>query len=117
MEQGMLGSLCIGRIGAASHPDIGEIKLHVLGTEGALVVSESRPEVGIYYRGQPVHEFRHVRTANQSDHLLVDDFLHAIETDGDTILNAEAGRAIFATVQAAIESGRTGKTVDVPHLV
>ena len=34
MEGGIIGSLCIGRIGAASHPDIGEIKLHLLGSKG-----------------------------------------------------------------------------------
>ena len=34
MERGILGSLCIGRIGAASHPDIGEIKIHVVGEKG-----------------------------------------------------------------------------------
>ncbi len=53
MERGLVGTLCIGRIGKASHPDIGEIKLHVLGERGGLVISEARPEVAVYYRGQP----------------------------------------------------------------
>ena len=109
----ILGSLCIGRIGAASHPDIGEIKLHVLGTEGALVVSEARPEVGVYYRGQPEHEFRHQRIANANDFLLVDDFASAIDTGGDTMLGVRESRDICATVQAAVESGHTGKPVIV----
>ena len=117
MDDGVTGSLCLGRIGAASHPDIGEIKLHILGTEGALVISESRPEVGIYYRRQPAKEFRHLRVANDNDFLLVEDFLQAIETDGNTILDARAGRAICATVHAAIESGKCGASVDVQHRV
>jgi myo-inositol 2-dehydrogenase / D-chiro-inositol 1-dehydrogenase len=115
MEQGILGSLCIGRIGAASHPDIGEIKLHVLGTEGGLVVSESRPEVGVYYRDQPAKEFRHRRVAVDNDYLLMENFAQAIDTDGETILDARAGRAICAVVAAALESGRTGHPVDVAH--
>lgn len=115
MERGIVGSLCIGRIGAASHPDIGEIKLHILGTEGALVVSESRPEVGVYYRDQPLKEFRNRRVAIDNDYLLMENFAQAIDTDGQTILDAEAGRAICAVVAAALESGRTGRVVEVDH--
>jgi predicted dehydrogenase len=113
MERGILGSLCIGRIGAASHPDIGEIKLHILGEKGGLVISEARPEVAVYYRGQPPHEFRHRRIAIDNDYLLMENFAQAIDTDGDTILDARAGRAICATVAAAIRSGRSGLPVDV----
>jgi predicted dehydrogenase len=113
MEHGIVGTLCIGRIGAASHPDIGEIKIHVLGSQGALVISEARPEVGIYYRGQPAKEYRNQRVANLNDFLLMENFAQAIDTDGDTILDAKAGRAICATVEAAIESGRSGKPVVV----
>ena len=113
MDRGVLGSLCIGRIGAASHPDIGEIKLHVLGTNGGLVISEARPEVGIYYRDQPAKEFRNIRVDVRNDYLLMEDFARAIDTGGETILDARAGRAICATVNAAVESGRTGTPVEV----
>ncbi|MEO1999061.1 MAG: Gfo/Idh/MocA family oxidoreductase, partial [Planctomycetaceae bacterium] len=109
MEQGIVGSLSIGRIGAASHPDIGEIKLHALGTQGGLVVSEARPEVAVYYRNQSAHEFRHRRVAVDNDYLLMDNFAQAIDEDTSTILDAHAGRAIAATVQAAVESGRVGQ--------
>ena len=47
------------------------------------------------------------------DYLLVENFLQAIDTDGDTILDAAAGRSICAVVEAALESGRTGAPVDV----
>ena len=113
MEQDILGTLCIGRIGAASHPDIGEIKIHVLGSQGALVISEARPEVAIYYRGQPSEEFRHRRVGMDNDYLLMENFSQAIDNDGSTVLDARVGREISGTVQAAIESGRTGKPVDV----
>ena len=113
MDDGLLATLAIGRVGAASHPEIGEIKLHVLGSEGALVITEARPEVGVYYRGQPAKEFRNRRVAEDLDYLLVENFLQAIDTDGDTILDAAAGRAICAVVEAALESGRTGAPVDV----
>ncbi len=113
MDGGILGTLCIGRIGAASHPDIGEIKSHILGTDGALVISEARPEVSIYYRGQPVTEYPHRRIADDNNYQLAQNFAQAIDTDGDTILNAQAGRDICATVQAAIDSGRSGGPVDV----
>ena len=113
MEQDILGTLCIGRIGAASHPDIGEIKIHVLGSEGALVVSEARPEVAVYYRGQPTEEFRHRRVGMDNDYLLMENFAQAIDNDGTTVLDAHVGREISGTVQAAIESGQTGKPVDV----
>src|SRR5206468_238703 len=94
MERGLAGTLCLGRIGDASHPDIGEIKLHLLGTQGALVISEARPEVRIYYRGRPHSEYPDIRIANENDWLLADHFARAIDTDGDTILNAHAGRDI-----------------------
>ena len=115
MDQGLLGTLCIGRIGNASHPDIGEIKLHLVGSDGSLVVNESRPEVAVYYRGQPDAEFPHARVANSNDWLLADNFARAIDTNTDTCLNARASRAICATVHAAIESGRTGMPVEVNH--
>jgi predicted dehydrogenase len=113
MEGDLVGTLCIGRIGAASHPDTGEIKIHLLGSQGAVVISESRPEVGIYYRGQPAAEYRHQRVADDNNFLLPEDLARAIDNDGDTILNARVGRAICATVQAAVESGKTGKPVEV----
>lgn len=114
MDGGVVGSLALGRIGAASHPDIGEIKMHILGSEGALVVSEARPEVGVYYREQPPAEFKNQRILDvENDYWLADDFAQAIDTDGDTVLNARTSRAITATVQAALESGRTGRVVEV----
>ena len=113
MDHGILGTLCIGRIGAASHPDLGEIKVHALGSEGALIINESRPEVRIYHRGQPAKPNSGRRVAVDLDYLLMDNLARAIDTDGDTILDAKAGRAICATVQAAIDSGRLGKPVAV----
>lgn len=113
MDGGVIASLAIGRIGAASHPSGGEIKLHVLGSEGALVVSEARPEVGVYYRQQPSKEFRQRRVANDNDFLLAENFAQAIDSNGDTILDARASRAIFATVEATLESCRTGQPVEV----
>lgn len=113
MDGGMTGSLCIGRIGKASHPDIGEIKLHVLGERGGMVISEARPEVAIYYRGQPAAEYRHRRVANDYDFLLLDDFARAIDKGQPTILDARASRDICATVEAALESARTGQCVGV----
>jgi predicted dehydrogenase len=113
MDGGLVGSLALGRIGAASHPSGGEIKLHVLGSEGALVVSEARPEVGVYYRNQPPKEARQRRVAGDNDFLLAESFAQAIDTDGETILDAHASRAIFATVEAALESCRTGQPVEV----
>lgn len=113
MDRGIVGTLCLGRIGAASHPDIGEIKLHVLGSAGALVINESRPEVRIYYRGQPAKPNSGRRVAADLDYLLMDHFARAIDTGADTILDARAGRAICATTQAAVESGRLGRPVAV----
>ncbi len=113
MDGGLIGSLALGRIGAASHPSGGEIKIHVLGSAGALVVSEARPEVGICYRGQPPREARQRRVASANDFLLADNFARAIDDDGETILDAHAGRRIFATVEAALESCRSGQPVDV----
>jgi predicted dehydrogenase len=113
MDGGLVGTLAVGRIGAASHPSGGEIKLHVLGSEGALVVSEARPEVGIYYRNQPPREHRQRRVAVDNDFLLADNFARAIDHDGTTILDAYAARDIFITVEAALQSCRTGQPVDV----
>ncbi|MAV34476.1 MAG: oxidoreductase [Planctomycetaceae bacterium] len=113
LQGGLIGSLCIGRIGASSHPDIGEIKLHLLGSEGALVVSEARPEVAVYYRQQARQEFPHRRVGGENDFLLMEHFAQAIDRDEPTILDVRAGRQIAATVAAALESGRSGRLVAV----
>jgi predicted dehydrogenase len=113
MEGGLLGTLAIGRIGLASHPSGGDIKLHVLGDQGALVIAESRPEVGVYYRQQPAKEPRQRRVAGENDFLLAENFAAAIDHDGPTIMDVHASRAIFATVEAALESCRSGQPVDV----
>ena len=89
------------------------IKLQVLGSDGALVISESRPEVGVYYRGQPAKEPRQRRVANDNDFLLAENFAQAIDHDGETIMDAHASREIFATFEAALESCRTGQPVEV----
>jgi predicted dehydrogenase len=113
MDGGLMGSLAIGRIGAASHPSGGEVKLHVLGTAGALVVSEARPEVGVYYRGQPPREARQRRVASENDFHLADDFARAIDEGRETVLDVRAGRDTFATVAAALKSCQTGQPVGV----
>ena len=113
LEGDLIGSLAIGRIGAASHPSGGEIKLHVIGTEGSLVVGEARPEVGIYYRDQPPKEARQRRVAVDNDFLLADDFARAIDEDGETLMDARASRSIFATVEASLASCRRGQPVEV----
>ena len=110
---GLVGSLAIGRIGAASHPSGGEIKLRIVGSDGALVVAEARPEVGVYYRDQPAREARQRRVAGEYDLLLADDLARAIAEDGDTLLDARASRHILATVEAALASCRTGQPVDI----
>ncbi|MEE2947712.1 MAG: Gfo/Idh/MocA family oxidoreductase [Verrucomicrobiota bacterium] len=115
LENGIVGSLCIGRIGAASHPDIGEIKIHAIGSKGGIVISEARPEVSIHYRDQPPLEFKNERIASENDFLLMDDFARALDTGCEPILNAQAGRDIAATVFAAVESGKTGQPVEVTH--
>ena len=116
MEHGIVGSLCIGRIGAASHPDIGEIKLHLLGSEGGLVVAEARPEIEVYYRGQDPKEFRHRRVGDDNDYLLVENFRQVLEGRATAILDVFAARDICAVVSAALESGRTGHVVEVARL-
>jgi myo-inositol 2-dehydrogenase / D-chiro-inositol 1-dehydrogenase len=113
MDGGLIASLAVGRIGAASHPSGGQIKLRVVGSRGALVVNEALPQVGVYYRQQPAKEARQRRVAGDNDFLLAENFVQAIDDDGDTVMNARASRAIFATVDAALESCRLGQPVEV----
>lgn len=113
MDSGLVGSICLGRIGAASHPGGGQIRLHVLGTTGALVVNEALPRVGIYYRNQPAKEHRQRRVASEYDFLLADDFARAIDESRPSVMDARAGHAIFATIEAALQSCRSGQPVEV----
>jgi predicted dehydrogenase len=114
MLNGASASICLGRIGAASHPDIGEIKLHILGSKGSLVISEARPEIAVYYRGQPSSEFKYQRTlAFENDYLLADNFSQAIDNDTKTILNAQTSRDIAITTAAALESASSGTLIDL----
>ena len=111
LEHDILATIAVGRIGAASHPDLGEISLHAIGSAGALVVKEARPEVGVYYRGQPDAEFRHRRVGSEGDFMLMQDFAEALDASRPTLLDARPSRAIMATVRAALESARTGRTI------
>ena len=113
MERGVIGSLCSGRIGRPSHPNIGELRVHVIGSTGALVVAEPRPEVAVYTRGLAPEDDRNRRTDEGSDRRQVDHFVAALDTGGDTLLNAQQGRHIVATVAAALESARTGRPCEV----
>ena len=113
MEGGVVGSLCIGRIGAASHPDLGAIKLHLIGTEGSLVVHESRPEVASFYRGQPASEFPHRRIADQYEYLLMEEFSKAIETGAETSLDVTVGREICRIIDACLRSARSGSVIQL----
>ena len=113
MEDGTLGSLCIGRIGEPSHPNIGELRLHILGTQGAFVVAEPRPEISVYARALKPEDHRQRRVGVDYERRLLDDFARAIDTGADTLMTARDSRAIAATVFAAVESGRTGRAVDV----
>ena len=112
MANGCVGSLSIGRIGAAAHPDIGEIKLHLLGSEGSLVISEARPGVAVFARNQPPTEFKRRRIADENNYRLMDNFAEALDHDKDTILNAREARDIAATVQAALESAKSGIIIE-----
>jgi predicted dehydrogenase len=113
LEGGLIASLAIGRIGLASHPSGGEIKLRLVGTKGAAVINEARPDVGIYYRNQPVREPRQRRVAGENDFLLADDFAQAIDSGEPTMLDVEDSWKIYRTVEAALESIRTGQPVQV----
>src|SRR5205807_2030261 len=88
LDDDMVATVALGRIGAASHPSGGEMKIHVIGAAGALVVSEARPDVGIYYRNQPPKEARQRRVASDNDFRLAENFAQAIDTGGATILDA-----------------------------
>ena len=113
MDRQITGSICIGRIGAASHPDIGEIKLHLLGSKGGLVVSEARPEIATYFRRQDPKAFNHQRVADDNNYLLMENFARALDEDGDTILDAEGARDICAIVDAALCSAEIHAPVEV----
>jgi predicted dehydrogenase len=113
MDGGVLGSVAVGRIGAASHPSGGAITIHVVGSEGALAIDESAPAVTVCYRGQPPKEPRRRRVANDNDFLLADDLARAIESGGETVMGIRASHAIYATVEAALRSARTAAAVEV----
>lgn len=112
-EGGLIGSIALGRIGAASHPSGGEIRLHLLGSQGALVVNEARPDIGLCYRQQPLREARQRRVANENDLLLADNFARAVDQQGDTLMNVQASSRIFRVIEAALQSCRTGQPANV----
>jgi predicted dehydrogenase len=113
LDDGVIGTIALGRIGHASHPSGGEMKLHIVGDAGALVLREACPDVGIYYRNQPPKEHRQRRVGSDNDFRLAENFAQAIDSGGTTILDVRASLAVLATCDAALESCRTGKCVDV----
>ncbi len=113
MERGVIGSLCSGRIGRPSHPNIGELRVHVIGSAGALVVAEPRPEVAVYTRGLAPDDYRNRGADEERDRRQVDRFVVALDTGSSTLLTARQGRHIVAVVGAALKSARTGRPCKV----
>ncbi|MGL4552242.1 MAG: Gfo/Idh/MocA family protein [Gemmataceae bacterium] len=113
MAGGVVASVAVGRIGAASHPSGGDIKVNVVGTDGALAIDESAPGVGVCYRGQPAKEPRRRRVGNDNDFGLADDLARAIDAGGPTCLDIRASHGIYAAVEAALRSAATGRAEGV----
>lgn len=112
-EGGMVGTIALGRIGLASHPSGGEIKLRIVGSRGAMVIHEARPEVGVYYRNQPPGEARQIRVAGENDFRLADHFVDSLDSDRQPFMNFADSLSAFDTVQAALQSCRSGQPVEV----
>lgn len=115
LDGGIIGSVTIGRIGSASLQTGGEIRLRISGSEGALIIDESLPVVGVYYRHQPTKEPRLRRIASENDFLQAEGLLQSIRSGQPTVLDVLASREIFLTIEAAIQSGRSGLPVDVAN--
>jgi predicted dehydrogenase len=113
MDDGLVGSIALGRIGLASHPSGGEIKLRVVGSRGAMVFHEARPEVGVYYRQQPAGEPRQRRVAVENDFLLADHFVQSLDENRQPFMNFEDSLKVFECIQAALQSCRCGQPVDL----
>jgi len=111
LETGQIATLCTGRIGAAAHPELGDIKLRLIGEHGAAVFSEPLPEVEFHYRDQAPHEFRRQRIADDGNYLLMENFARAIDGQERPILDALDGRNICGAILAALESAKTGKAI------
>lgn len=113
MDDGSVGTIALGRIGLASHPSGGEIKLRIVGEAGSLVVREACPDVAIYYRQQPTTEARQRRVANENDFLLAEHFAQAIDNNSQPFMNVADSLCVFETIDAALQSCRTGQPVSV----
>ena len=85
----------------------------MVGSTGALVIAEPRPEVAVYTRGQTPEDDRNRRTDEETDRRQVDLLLAALDSGGDTLLTARHGRHIVATVVAALKSARSGRPCEV----
>lgn len=109
-------TLCLGRIGGASHPDIGEIKLRLLGTQGALVVAEARPEISVYPRNQPPAEFRHRRVAHRNDFPLMEEFARAVEKTNPQRRTPSKPETFCRRCPICLESARTGRLVPMDNI-
>ena len=116
LHGGVLASVSLGRIGRASHPDLGEIALRLIGSDGSAVIAEPRPEVAVYRRGAAPSAFPHRRVAAEDARFLLDDLARAIDTGGRTACDEVDGWRIAATVHAALASARSGRVERVPDL-
>ena len=113
LENGAIGSLCIGRIGRPSHPNLGEIRIHITGTKGALVIAEPRPEVAVHARGLESTDYRNRRTDETCDRKQVDHLAVALDKGTETLLTDREGRHIAAIVEAAKTSAQSGLATQV----
>ena len=114
LADGTLASICLGRIGRDSHPNLGELTLRMVGSESNAVIAEPRPEVAVYHRDAGSSAFQHRRVDAEPSRFLLDDFAHAIDTGQRTTCDEVEGWQIAATVDAALKSVRIGQEVVVP---
>ena len=63
--------------------------------------------------GAPAPRYRPGRAANENERRRHDDLVRAIDEDGETMMAATVARHIQATVEAAVESAKTGAAVEV----
>ncbi len=108
-----LATISLGRIGLASHPSGGDIRIRVVGSKANTVIREASPDIAIHYRNQPVGEPRQRRVGVDNDFLLADAFAKAIDSRTQPMMGIDDSLVVLRTVQAALRSIQSGRLESV----
>jgi predicted dehydrogenase len=111
MTGGVVATVLVGRCHTPLHPTLGDVRLTVIGTTGAVEADESRPALSLYGRATVGVVDRLLDDDNIITQELIDRFVRWVREDIDPGQSVLDSLRVMEVVFAAEEALRTGSVV------